>query len=229
MKTISDIIKAGDKQMLEQYIEELGKEFELTQADTKEYSSFQVKGMNFEVKAYDAKGLGRISLMEAKTPLAIMEMDSLIINPFEKDVPLFSIDRVKTLGKPILYIEMYDTLLKEKRNEAEFLEIRRQYDDIRNAKYENGNWCKDICYSSVVAKRGRKKDYERLNSLMDSYFDVYLKQCKEAKDCDRNEKKKKADAYRDGLLKNGGAATDNFIKSLGREKTEAFFRQVLFG
>ena len=215
--------------MLEQYINELAREFELTEVDEGEFSSFKMKGMAFEAKAYDVKGLGRVSLMEAKMPLGIMEMDSLIINPFEKDVPLFSIDRMKMLGKPLLYIDIYDTLLGKDRKEEEFFEISKQYEDIRNARSETKDWCRDIRYSSIVAKRGRKKDCERLNTLMDSYFDVYLQQCIDAKDCDRQEKKKKADAYRDGLLAGGGVAADNFIKDWGKEKTEAFFREVLFG
>ena len=215
--------------MMEQYIEELRKEYELTEVDTKKYSPFKVKGMTFNVKAYDAKGLGRVSLMEAKMPLKIMEMDSLIINPFEKDVPLFSIDRMRVLRKPILYIEIYDTLISQDRREEEYFAAREQYEDIRNIRCETKDWCRDIRYSSSLAKKGRKNDIERLNSLMDAYFDVYLHQCRETDDCDREEKKKKADTYRDGLLSGGGAATDNFLKNWGEEKTEAFFREVLFG
>ncbi len=41
-------------------------------------------------------------------------------------------------------------------------------------------------------------------------------------------KKEKSDYYVDGLLSNGGPATDVFLKSLGREKTTALFKNVLF-
>ena len=215
--------------MLEQYVNELGKIFELSELDIGSYSSFKIKGMNVETKAYDAKGLGRVSLMEAKMPLGIMAMDTLIVNPFEKDAPLFSIDKMKILNRPILYVEMYDTLIGEDRKEEEFLEAGKQFEDIRNAKNRTKAWCRDIRYASSLAKKGRKKDAERLNSLMDACFEIYLKQLKEVKDCNREEKKKKADSYLGGLLENGGTATDNFVKNWGKEKTEAFFREVLFG
>ena len=46
---------------------------------------------------------------------------------------------------------------------------------------------------------------------------------------ERVERLLKADAYRDGLLDNGGPATDAFLKVWGKEKTAELFQKVLFG
>ena len=42
------------------------------------------------------------------------------------------------------------------------------------------------------------------------------------------DKRKKADAYINGLLEHGGPSTDVFVKHLGKEKTEKLFHEVLF-
>ncbi len=42
-------------------------------------------------------------------------------------------------------------------------------------------------------------------------------------------KKEKASLYSNGLIENGGPATDPFIQSFGKEKTKKFFKEVLFG
>ena len=43
------------------------------------------------------------------------------------------------------------------------------------------------------------------------------------------EKRAKAQAYVTGLLQQGGASTDAFVKALGPEKTEALFTRMVFG
>ena len=42
-------------------------------------------------------------------------------------------------------------------------------------------------------------------------------------------KKAKAAIYSNGLIENGGPATDPFLQAFGKEKTKEFFEKVLFG
>lgn len=45
----------------------------------------------------------------------------------------------------------------------------------------------------------------------------------------RSEKLTCCDAYVQGLLDNGGAATDGYLKVYGYEKTSELFKKVMFG
>ena len=54
--------------------------------------------MRFFVKAYRADGLGHVSVMRAKGFFGLMKMDTLIIVPKEKDLPLYSYDRIYAMG-----------------------------------------------------------------------------------------------------------------------------------
>ncbi len=214
--------------MLDHLIEKISESYPLKEVENADFSSFKVKGMTFEVKAYDARYLGRVSQMHASMPLGIMEMDTLIINPFELDAPLFSLDFIKAMGKVTLYLEQYDTLLKPDRKELCFEQIGRKYDHLEYAQVKGG-WYDSIRYASCVYKKGKKSDLDQLKSLMEEYFDAYLDVCRDARVCDIEDKKVLADAYRDGLLNNGGVSTDAFLKEWGKEKTEVFFKEVLFG
>lgn len=214
--------------MLDEMIKELAESYELKQVDNKDYEHFKVSGMNFEVKAYDAQFLGRVSTMEAKMPLGLMKMKTLIINPFELDAPLFSFDLIEVPGKINVILEQYDTLVASKRKEDAFLQIAKKYAGLQDRE-SKPNWYDDLRYASCIGKKVSKKEKDQTDALIREYFEAYLDVCRDAHVCERDEKKAKADVYRDGLLEHGGPATDAFLKSWGKEKCEQFFKEVLFG
>ena len=214
--------------MIEDLIRKIGEFYELSEIKNDEFSHLEVSRMEFDVKAYDAMCLGRVSYMKAKGIMGLMNMESLIINPFEIDVPLFSLDLIKVLGKYTLCMEMYDTLANENRKEDAFNAIKKEYDHFEDFVTKE-RWYDAIRYRSSMAKKFKKKDLDTLTELIDRYFEIYLDQCKDARLCDRDMKKHKADQYRDGLLENGGTAVDTFLKAWGKEKTKRFFEEVLFG
>ena len=109
-----------------------------------------------------------------------------------------------------------------------FLAIKKKYEDL-NEETIKPNWYDELRYSSSLKKKVSKKEAARIEALADEYFETYLDVCRDARVCDYDEKKAKADIYRDGLLNNGGPATDTFLKAWGREKSEKFFKEVLFG
>jgi hypothetical protein len=59
--------------------------------------------------------------------------------------------------------------------------------------------------------------------------EAYLEVLQSAKTCNPEQKKIKADTYRDGLLSQGGPATDGFLQAWGKEKTADLFKNVVFG
>ena len=52
----------------------------------------------FHIHAYNAKGLGRVATVEMKRLIGFWEMQSLIITPYEKDMPI-----LKDFSAPLLY------------------------------------------------------------------------------------------------------------------------------
>lgn len=214
--------------MIEKLIEEFAQSYTFDVIENKEFDSFKVNGMDFEVKAYDAQFLGRVSSMKGKMKFGLMKMETLIVNPLELDVPLFSLDLIQVPGKLIVILEQYDTLVNAKRNESVFLNIKEKYEDLEDRPSKSA-WYDELRYSSSIGKKVSKKKADRVKEMIEEYFEAYLDLCRDARVIGREEKKVKADLYRDGLLENGGASTDSFLKAWGREKTERLFKEVLFG
>ena len=214
--------------MIEKLIEEFAQSYTFDVIENKEFDSFKVNGMDFEVKAYDAQFLGRVSSMKGKMKFGLMKMETLIVNPMELDVPLFSLDLIQVPGKLIVILEQYDTLVNAKRNESVFLNIKEKYEDLEDRPSKSA-WYDELRYSSSIGKKVSKKKADRVKEMIEEYFEAYLDLCRDARVIGKEEKKVKADLYRDGLLENGGASTDSFLKAWGKEKTERFFKEVLFG
>ena len=214
--------------MTDKLISELKEIYPFTPCDASEFERFNVAGMDFTTRGWDAQGLGRVSLMEASGMGGAMTMTALIVNPIEIDAPLFNLDLIALPGKRMLYMELYDTLLAAPRNEAPFAAIRADYGDVMDIPGKPC-WYDDIRYGASVTKCAVGGQETRLDELMARFGEAYLDLLKDARPCDTAQKKVKADAYRDGLLSHGGPATDAFLKTWGQEKTGRLFTEVLFG
>ena len=212
--------------MTEKILEKLNSLFRLTACGAEEFEKFEMGGMNFTAKGWDAEGLGRISLMEATG--GPMRMEALIINPTAADAPLFNLDLIELPGKQMLYMEQYDTLLEAARDEEPFKKVLEGFTDIPDIP-SGSNWYDDVRYGCCAVKAAAEGMEERLAQLINEYSDLYLRQLQSAPACDAAAKKVKADAYRDGLLAHGGPATDGFLKAWGQERTRELFEKVLFG
>lgn len=214
--------------MLNKMLKIIEKSFKLEEIDVKEYSKIKAKGMKFDIKAYYAKGLGHVSVMTAKGFFGLMKMDTLIINAIEKDLPLYSYDRVHAMGNDTLIIELYDTII----HPSEFEDIDKvndKYDDI--PKHDLGeHWYDSIKLEESVSIKGKiKKDKELFDEYAMEHFQAYINTVNGGSDVDTEQKVKKAAVYVEGLLKNGGPSTDVFKKALGEEATAELFRNYLFG
>ena len=214
--------------MLNKMLEMIKKSYELTEIDVKEYAKLKAKGMKFDIKAYYAKGLGHVSVMTAKGFFGLMKMDTLIINALEKDLPLYSYDRVHAMGNDTLIVELYDTVI----NPSEFEDLDKvndKYADI--PKHDLGeHWYDSIKLEESVSVKGKvKKDKEFYDKYALEHFQAYINTVNGGAEVDSMTKKEKASVYVEGLLKHGGPSTDVFKKELGEEATGELFRKYLFG
>ena len=213
--------------MIEKILSTIAAEYPLETKDVGEFATFKAKGMKFRCQAYQAKGFGHISVMTAVGFFGLMKMDTFILCPENKDLPLLSYDRIFAAGNDTLIIELYDTTL-EKKEYAEVDKVIERYTHLSDRVLpDEENWYDYIRLPQSVSKKGKKKQTEAYNQMLINYVTAYLKT--PCKVCEKQEKLVKTAEYAEGLLANGGIATDVFKKELGEEKTANLLRKVLFG
>lgn len=195
-----------------------------------EFETFKAKGMTFNCRAYEVCGLGHVSVMQVKGFFGLMKMDTLIVAPEEKDLPLLSYDRIYAMGNDTLIIELYDTMGEKKVNLSSVVEVKEKYAHLPE-RFADGeepsHWYDNIRLSETTSKKGKKANSEDFDAYTLDYVRAYLKL--EAENCNREEKIARTEIYASGLISQGGPATDVFKKEFGEEKTGNIIRKVLFG
>ena len=203
----------------------IGQKYPLTEIDVGDMATLKANGMSFTVKAYQARGLGHISVMRANGFFGLMKMDTLIINPREVDLPLYSYDRIYAMGNDTLIVELYDTL-SDSCDLSALDKVKSQYIDLAD-RDPGEHWYDSIKLSSSISKKGKKAQTGRFDQLTVQHLLAYLEI--DTPTSRIEEKERKAAYYVDGLLTNGGPSTDVFKKCLGVEQTTRLFKNVLFG
>ncbi len=215
--------------MINKLLELTNSYYPLEEINIHEYSHFKVGPITFDVANYKAQGLGHITTMKGKGLFGLMKMDTFVINPFEKDMVLYSYDRILALKNDSLYQECYDTLLDETKKESidsSLQTITDHYKQIPSIT-KGPLWYDDIrLHSSVIKKT--KTESRSLDEFAIQYLTKYLELSKEMESCDPTKKKQKADEYTQGLLTHGGPSTDMFLKKKGKEFTESFYNDIFF-
>ena len=212
--------------MTDRMLEVIAKSFPLTELSCGDFNTMKVSGMKFRIRWFDAAGLGAVSQMVASGFFGLMKMDTLIITPTEKDMPLFSYDRVHAMGNDTLIFELYDTLLGE--TDLSTLEQVKQGAAYLPDHDLGQHWYDPIKLPVSLSKKGKKKETAAFNATATHYLAQYLVAAKNAPSCEAAPKREKASVYVDGLLENGGPSTDIFKKGIGEEKTAELFRKILF-
>ncbi len=211
--------------MTNQLLKILSGKYKLKEIEVKEMTSLKANGMKFSIQAYKAEGLGHVSVMNGKGFFGLMKMDTLIINPCEVDLPLYSYDRIYAAGNDTLIVELYDTLVGDY-SEVDLLAVKEQYKDLME-RNPGEHWYDGIKLVSSISKKGKKVQSKRFDEMALQHFEVYLSGGDAVENMGK--KQEKAAFYVNGLLANGGPSTDVFKKALGVEVTGKLFREVLFG
>lgn len=199
--------------------------YPLSPIDAGDMSTLKASGMKFSVEAYKAEGLGHVSVMRAKGFFGLMKMDTLIINPTEIDLPLYSYDRILAMGNDTLIIELYDTLVGDY-SEDGMISVKEKFASLPE-RDPGEHWYDSIKLPSSISKKGKKITAE-LDKMTLEHFEAYLASSSAPVESGES-KKDMAAVYVNGLLEKGGPSTDVFKKELGVEKTTKLFREILFG
>lgn len=204
----------------------IGRKYPLTRLPAAPYSKMKVKGMNFLITRYTAKGLGSVSVMRASGLFGLMKMDTLIVTPTEIDMPLLSYDRVSAMGNDTLIFELYDTFTAEPHAPLTETAAAKAEHSSTDDHDLGEHWYDHLKLSQSVAKKSR--DAAAHDALAADYLAAFLSDCDAAAPAEAGQKREKSSVYVEGLLQNGGPSTDVFKKALGDEKTADLFRRVLF-
>ena len=192
-----------------------------------EFSRLKVNGTNFDIWAFHADGLGHVSAMTASGFLGLTRMETLIITPTERDMPLLSYHRNHARGNDTLRFDLYDTLLEpiDLRRVAAVQESCAALPD----QDPDSHWCDSLRLAVSLAKQGKRDLSAEFDRCALDYLHSFLETAEDAPYCDPAEKQAKASVYVEGLLHNGSSTTDLFKKHLGEEKTGLLLRNILFG
>ena len=212
---------------MEKLLNIINNKFELTERGSYGFDNIKASGMRFVVNSYKAESLGFISIMTAKGFLGLIKMETLIINPTILDLPLLSYDRIHVFGKDKLILELYDTM-NDKQSLDKITEVKNNY---LGYVYESSNkephWYDDVRLPETVSFSGKKKNSAEFDVIAERLIEAYINTTAPVV-TDAEAKAQKIDYYVNGLLNNGGPATDVFVKKLGKNITGMLFKNVLF-
>ncbi len=213
--------------MIQKMLRAITEKYHLEGMNLGDYRKMKVRGMTFHIYAFHAEGLGHVSAMSASGFFGLMKMDTLIINPTERDLPLLSYDRVNAMGNDTLIFELYDTLLGQ--TDLSLLDSVKGRATTLPDHDLGEHWYDSIKLPQSLSKKGKKVQSPAFDDVAVQYLNAYLTLAETAESCDADRKTEKASVYVEGLLEHGGPSTDVFKKGIGNEKTADLFRRILFG
>lgn len=216
-------------------LNQVKKHYNVSQLDAGEFENLRFYGiMNFHTDQYKVENLGNLSVMTAD--MGFMQMVSFMIVPFEKNVPMCTLDFMYIFGKRKSYVEFYDlvgdTQTDEYKNVVKQLsDMAAKYDDVKEIEVKE-NWYDK--YLSVIMHKEFSGDNidERNDRLFQDALSAYLNAADALPVSSEEDQKKQLDntqEYCNGLIEKGGVSTDVFKKALGADKTHEFFDNVFFG
>lgn len=193
-------------------------------ADRDSFREFQASGMRFHAAAYQAEGFGHVGVMTGTGMFGLVNMETLILNPFYVDAPIFSYDRIYMIRRNILVAEMYDSLSGSSFHTEALESIVR---GCQNQAERKKHWYDPLVIPPGLRLKG--KGGAAFDALSRRFLLAYLAASQQSDRCDPAEKCRKASVYTEGLLTHGGPATDPVKKAIGEAATADLFRRTLFG
>ena len=219
---------------LDSGMEMLSKYAAVKETDPGEYKQIKMYGvMKFDVSQYDVEEIGNLSVM--KTNMGFMQMVSFVITPYEKNMPMLSMDFMYILGKRKAYVEYYDLVADKKTPEyREVIDTLRKFEGryINAEDIETKPAWYDKYLTIALHKAYSHDDDEDVQRLFSEAVRYYMEAAENVEKLSPEERERKlaiTQKYCDDLVRQGGVSTDVFKKSLGEKKTKDFFNKVMFG
>lgn len=225
-KAMNNAVDAG--------LETLSRYYTVTEADAGEFSELKIYGlMKFRTRRYEVAGLGNLCTMTMN--MGIMQMSTFVLTPYEKNMPMLSMDFMYILGNRKSYVEVYDLVAdtQDEAYQAVLSSLERAlsaYSDLEDIEPSSG-WY-DHLLTVDAYKAGKSAQDARIHSLFVDSVEAYAAASEPLPalaDDARSEKLAITQTYCDTMVEKGGVSTSIFKKALGDDVTSRFFNTVFFG
>ena len=214
--------------MINHFLSELKKKYECKQIDVGDFKEVKIEGSKITIEAFDIDGVGRVSTVEVIGFLKLWKMQSLIINPLEKDAPIYYYHRHNRKGRDICKIEVLDMLL-EVREFPEFNPVLEKYADIQDLE-DKPNWYDEIKMPSCILKAVKKNENAKLDEVAKDHFAAYMQVIENSPVCGKARKKECVKEFTDGLVEESGIAVLQLFRSYYKKYiAKALCLDILFG
>ena len=149
-------------------VDSLGRYFDLVPKDLGEDARRSKRGMTFETKSWEIRGIGHLCVMRMNAFFGLMKMETIVIAPFEADLPLYNADWVKAFGNETQMAELYDTQLEPwpEASQEKFGKIKAAFADLPDAP-TGEHWYDSVLYPCTIHKKGKGLT-DRFNKLAEN-------------------------------------------------------------
>ncbi len=214
--------------MINKLLASIKESYECNSVDVGDFKDVKVEGAKIHIEAYDVSGLGRVSTVEVVGFLKLWKMQSMIINPLEKDAPIYYYHRHNRKGNDIYKVEVLNSLLED-RALNEFAPVLEKYASIKDLQ-DKENWYDEIKMPGCVLKSVKKAECAKLDEVAMEHFSAYLKLVDAAPKCGKTRKKGAAQEFVDGLVEWSGIAVLQLFRAYyDKHVAKALCVDVLFG
>ena len=187
------------------------------------------RGMTCETKSWEIRGLGHLCVMRMNAFFGLMKMETIVIAPFEADLPLYNADWVNAFGTETQIAELYDTQLEPWPGESQekYGKIKTAFADLPDAP-AGEHWYDSVLYPCSIHKKGKKLT-DRFNKLAEEYTDLFVAELAAAEKCPADEKKARVSAFAHKLVENDGPAVSMMAKLFGKETMQRIVLKHMYG
>ena len=210
-------------------VESLGRYFDLVPKDLGEDSRRSKRGMIFETKSWEIRGVGHLCVLRMNAFLGLMKMETVVIAPFEADLPLYNADWVKAFGTETQIAELYDTQLEPwtEESQGKFLAIKTGFDNLPDAP-SGEHWYDSVLYPCSLHKKGKGLT-DRFNKVAGEYTDLFVAELAAAEKCPADLKKARVSEFAHKLVANDGPAVNMMAKLFGKETMQRIVLKHMYG
>lgn len=200
----------------------------LEEVDLKSNSNYKVGPIKVRFRKFKVDEHTYLSILEGKGMFGLIKLNTVVFTSSNKDIPLFSYDKMHMMGKKYYLYEIYDTLLDSNKDYSEYLSRSEVIKNIPNYETKPNEMDKYLL-SFTIRKLGRSKnDLSLLEEQTDRFINLIIDEYFTSKDVEISKKGLHNQKYVDDLLTYGGVSTDLFVKKLGKETTKYIYEHILF-
>ncbi|NCB52896.1 MAG: hypothetical protein EOM54_13645 [Clostridia bacterium] len=210
----------------------LGKTFQIKKLDLRDYAKIKGNKVTFELERYRAEGLGNIAYITASGFVGLFHMETLVITPLSRDVPMLIADKVTIMGINQLVIELYDTLVNKALLDSEHIRNMDRLSAEAVGLKDNKLAEREYDYlklSPSVSKIGIMKK-AALDVLFRTYMNEYGNLAKAAPKLENtSEKAALQEDMMERFIEKGNPFVDVFKRTLEESKVRLLFSRFIFG